>query len=204
MKRAAFGIRMHSGWGSLVAVSDELEIIDRRRITVSTDSGPRGNQPFHHAQDLGFKKAHAFLAEYRSNSEQLAKRELETATAAISARGYNVVAAALLLASGRPLPALQQILASHALIHAAEGELFRDVVGVACEALKIPVERCRERDLEQIAKDALADSLTSAKQKLTSAGKLIGPPWTADHKAAALAACVALRKRTTLKKKIGA
>lgn len=204
MKLAAFGIRMHSGWGILVAVSDELAIIDRRRIVVTDDQRSRGNQPFHFAQELSLKRAEAFLAEYHSNSEHLAQRELEAATAAISARGYNVAAAALLLASGRPLPALQQILASHPLIHAAEGELFREVAGAACEALKIPLERYRERDLEQIATDALADSLTNAKQKLTSAGKLIGPPWTADHKVAALAACVALRKRTTLKKEMGA
>lgn len=204
MKRAAFGIRMHSGWGIVVAVSDESEVIGRRRIVVTDDQRPRGNQPFHFAQELGLKKAEAYLAEYRSNSERLAKNELEAATALISARGYNVAAAALLLASGRPLPALQQILASHALIHAAEGELFREVMSSACETLRIPVERYRERDLEQIAKDALADSLTNAKQKLTSAGKLIGPPWTADHKAAALAASVALRKRTKLKKEIGA
>ncbi|PYY23659.1 MAG: hypothetical protein DMG62_06655 [Acidobacteria bacterium] len=204
MKPAALGIRMHSGWGILVAVNHEIEIIERRRIVITEGHGPRGNQPFHHAQELSLEKAEGFLAEYRSISERLARRELEAATAAISARGCNVVAAALLLASGRPLPALPQILASHPLIHTAEGELFREVVSDACEGLRIPVERYRECDLEELAKPALADSLTDAKQRLASAGKLIGPPWTADHKAAALAACIALRRRTALNKEIGA
>jgi hypothetical protein len=39
MKRAALGVRMHSGWGVLVAVSgdaDSVEVMDRRRI-VATD-----------------------------------------------------------------------------------------------------------------------------------------------------------------------
>ena len=204
MKQAALGIRMHSGWGIVIAVSDKTEVIDRRRIVISDDQRSRGNQPFHLAQELGLEKAEAFLAEYRSNSEHLAQREIEAATAAISARGCSVIAAGLLLASGRPLPGLQQILASHALIHAAEGELFREMVSVACEGLGIPLERYRERSLEEIAKAAFAESLTDAKRKLTSAGKLLGPPWTADHKAAALAACVALQKRTTVKKKAGA
>ena len=106
MKPAALGIRMHSGWGILVAVNHEIEIIERRRIVITEVHGPRGNQPFHHAQELSLEKAEGFLAEYRSISERLARRELEAATAAISARGCNVVAAALLLASGRPLPAL--------------------------------------------------------------------------------------------------
>jgi len=43
MKRAALGIRMHSGWGMLVAVSgdaDSLEILDRRRIVITDAAIP--------------------------------------------------------------------------------------------------------------------------------------------------------------------
>jgi len=35
MKPAALGIRMHSGWGILVAVNHEIEIIERRRIVIT-------------------------------------------------------------------------------------------------------------------------------------------------------------------------
>src|ERR1700693_2103772 len=38
MKRAALGVRMHSGWGVLVAISgdaDSTEMVDRRRIVVT-------------------------------------------------------------------------------------------------------------------------------------------------------------------------
>src|SRR6266481_1560837 len=117
MKRAALGIRMHSGWGVLVAVSEAIEIVDRRRIVVTNDDGPRGNQPFHHAEELGLQRAEAFLAQYRAESEHLAREAIEAATKQMTARGYKVTAAALLLASGRSLPALPQILASHPLIH---------------------------------------------------------------------------------------
>ena len=86
MKPAALGIRMHSGWGILVAVNHEIEIIERRRIVITEGHGPRGNQPFHHAQELSLEKAEGFLAEYRSISERLARRELEAATAAIERR----------------------------------------------------------------------------------------------------------------------
>ncbi|HWY68459.1 MAG TPA: hypothetical protein VNX88_07320 [Terriglobales bacterium] len=199
MKRAALGIRMHSGWGVLVAVSEAIEIIDRRRIVVTSDDGPRGNQPFHHAEELGLQKAEGFLAQYRAESEHLAREAIEAATKQITARGYKVTATALLLASGRSLPALPQILASHPLIHTAEGELFREVVSNACATLKIPVARYRERDLEKVAKGALADSTETTKQRVADAGKIIGPPWTADHKAAALAACIALQERITRK-----
>lgn len=197
MKRAAFGIRMHSGWGILVAVSDELQIIDRRRITVTTDSGPRGNQPFHYAENLGLPKAEKYLSEYRLESERMACASIGAAANELSGRGHKIVASAVLLASGRPLPALPQILASHPLIHTAEGELFRDVVAQACESLGIPVTRYRERALEEIAQSVLAASMQSALQRLGAGGKKLGPPWTADHKAASLAAYVALQQITT-------
>lgn len=204
MKRAALGIRMHSGWGVLVAVSEAMEVIDRRRIVVTDDNGPRGNQPFHHAEELGLSKAEPFLAKYRSESERLALAAIEAATKEIVAKSYDIAAAAILLASGRPLPALPQILASHPLIHTAEGELFRDIVASACQMLSIPVTRYRERDLEDIAEDALANSTANAKQELSEAARRLGPPWTADHKAAALAAYIALQEKNTRRKRVGA
>ena len=195
MKRAAFGIRMHSGWGILVAVSDMIEVIDRRRIVVTNYDGPRGNQPFHHAEQLGPAGAEKYLSQYRLESERLAREAIAIAVEALKDSGYRIAAASVLLASGRPLPALQQILASHPLIHTAEGELFREVVRSACESLRIPVMKYRERDLEEIAKVALGASAQSVTRRLALAGKTLGPPWTADHKAAALSAYVALREK---------
>ena len=193
MKRAALGIRMHSGWGVLVAVGDAIDIIDRRRIVVTDDNGPRGNQPFHCAQELGLLEAEEYLSKYRTKSERLAQEEIGVAVKKLNGQGYDVAVAALLLASGRPLPVLSKILASHPLIHAAEGELFREVVNDACKSLKVPVVRYRERDLEELGKVSLTCSMRTAKERVASGGKAVGPPWTADHKAAALAAYLALR-----------
>jgi len=56
MKRAALGIRMHSGWGVLVTVSgeaDSAEIMDRRRIVITHPSMPGAKQPYHYAVNLG-------------------------------------------------------------------------------------------------------------------------------------------------------
>lgn len=195
MKRAAFGIRMHSGWGILVAVSDVIEVIDRRRIVVTNDDGPRGNQPFHHAEQLGLAEAEKYLSHYRAESERLGHAAIKVAAEELKASGYGIAAASILLASGKPLPPLPQILASHPLIHTAEGDLFREVVKSACESLKIPTKGYRERDLEEIAKAALGTSTQTTMRKLALAGKRLGPPWTTDHKAAALSACVALHEK---------
>ena len=184
---------MHSGWGVLVAVNENSEILDRQRIVVCNRNGPRGNQPYHHAQELGLPNAQKFLTDYTAETCRLAEKELSKIVSNLNTRGYTPIAAAILLASGRKLPQLSQILAAHPLIHTAEGELFRDTVRHACESLSIPVLGIPERDVQSHAKTVFSFSAPKVTAQLAKAGKSIGPPWTADHKCAALAACIALR-----------
>jgi hypothetical protein len=195
MQRAAIGIRMHSGWGVLIAVSESRAIVDRRRIEVIADdlhARHRGNQPYHRAAELGGAAAEQFIAEYTAASDLVAHKILSRTVAELNARGYEVAAGGLLLASGRKLPPLLQILASHPLIHTAEGELFRQIIRRACESLRIPVFPLVERELDNYAGNILGESFGSVRGELAKAGKSLGAPWTADHKAAALAAVLAL------------
>ena len=100
--------------------------------------------------------------------------------------------AGLLLASGRPLPALEKILASHALVHAAEGEIYRDVLRHAIGGGRLRAVEVAERDLDDHAARVLrrpADDLT---RRVAGWGKALGPPWTQDQKRAALVAWIAL------------
>jgi len=178
---------MHSGWGVLVAISEAPAVLDRRRIIVIGEAAPGGKMPFHHAEKLGLPKAEKYLAHYAGASQKLARRELEKTVDELRRHGHRVVSAGLVLASGKPVPALANILASHPLIHTAEGELFRDSIRIACEGLSIPVSGYRERDLAGLVEAESADALLIS-------GKRLGPPWTADHKCAALAAWIALKE----------
>jgi hypothetical protein len=195
MQRAAIGVRMHSGWGVLVAATPSAEIIERRRIDVISDNmkaRQRGNQPYHRAAELGAVKAEKYLAEYTAETERLAYDAIGKTIAEMKRRGYEITAAALLLGSGHKLPPVPQILASHPLIHTAEGELFRETIRCACESLGVPVLRLPERELADRAKEVLGPYSSTALRKIAIAGRSLGPPWTADHKAAALGACIAL------------
>lgn len=186
---------MHSGWGALIAISCEapaFQVAHRARIVVCGSPGPRANQPYHHAAELGLAAAEIFLDEYTANAEQLAVKEISAAIELLRGRNFRVSAAAILLASGRMLPALPQILAAHPLIHTAEGELFRNVARNACERLGLRVEGLRERDLDQRATAIWGQAAAGMKERIASLGKAIGPPWTQDQKTAALAAAMAL------------
>jgi hypothetical protein len=194
MQRAAIGVRTHSGWGALVAVSydsGKVEVMERRRIAI-TAAAPGSKQPYHFAEKLGQAKAEKFLADCFVATEGLAAAALQKVVADLRDRGYCVDDCAVILASGRPLPDLAKILASHALIHAAEGEFFREVIRRACASLGLSVTGLRERDLEQCARTAFGSTASRMRQRIDAIGRSLGPPWTADQKAATLAALIVL------------
>ena len=195
MKTAALGIRMHSGWGVLVAVSGDaasLEVLDRRRIVTIDPEIHGSSQPYHQAANLGFPESERYLANCAAISERIAFTAIGELLKELDVRGCRIAGAAVLLASGRPLPPLAKILASHPLIHTAEGEFFRNAVSKACERLKIPFTAIRERELEQRAKTTFGKAASGVQRRISTHGVSLGPPWTKDHKTAALAAAMIL------------
>ena len=206
MKRAALGVRMHSGWGVVVAVTlgeNSVEVLDRRRIVTVDPKLPGAKQPYHYAAEMGVQaqelpEAERYIANCTEVSERLAASALEEVIRDLERRSYRVTGCAVLIAAGRPLPPLARILAAHPLIHTAEGEFFRNTVRKACEGLHIPVMTVRERELEALAKAAFGTEMSPVQKSILSAGKLVGPPWTQDHKAAALAAAMILGQEKTI------
>jgi hypothetical protein len=192
MKYAALGVQMHSGWGALVAVSgppDAIEILARRRIVTADPEMPGAIQPYHYAMNLKLPESEKHLAKCAAASTRLA-----VAAIADLVKEFHIVGSAVLQASGRTLPSLEKILASHPLIHTAEGEFFRHTVSQAFEDLQITVTAIRQRDLEERAKSTFG-SASRIQGTIASLGKTIGPPWTKDHKTAALAAALILASR---------
>ena len=113
MKRAALGIRMHSGWGVVVAVSNsagKLEIIERRRIITMDPQIPGAKQPYHFAETLDLAEAEKHIAKCAAASERLGFAAVGQLLHELDARKYRVAASVIVLASGRPLPPLPNIL----------------------------------------------------------------------------------------------
>jgi len=190
MKNAAFGIRMHSGWGVLVCISGNVsapEIVDRRRIVVVEPTMEGGKQPYHFAETLPLEEAERHLQKCAAVSERLALQATREMLDAVTVRNYRVVGCAMLLASGRALPALPNILASHALVHTAEGEFFRKVAREACERCGIPVVGFRERELDERANATFGKAAAGVRQRISDLRSTVGSPWTEDEKTATLA-----------------
>jgi hypothetical protein len=88
---------------------------------------------------------------------------------------------------------LEAILRSHPLIHAAEGELYREAVARASEELGMRVLRIPARDLQTRAAKALGMDANALRARLAALGKASGRPWGAEQRECALAAWMALR-----------
>lgn len=193
-RRAALGFRMHSGWGVLVAVSNDggLEVVERRHIVVAETDVSGAKQPYHCAGNLEFRRAEEHIARCSAASGQLASAAVREFLSQLKKREYHVYDSAILTASGRTLPSLDRILASHALIHTAEGEFFRNLIQRACEQAGLQVTRFRERELGECTKKTFGSKANQVRQRIARFGKRLGAPWTQDEKLAALAATLVL------------
>ncbi len=196
MTDAAIGIRMHSGWGALLATSGDaamVEVIDRKRIVIADPGNvPGATQPYHFAAKMALPEAKKYLSNCAKVSEHLALTAIQTVVRELHSREYRIVGSAVLLASGRTLPTLPEILASHPLIHTAEGEFFRTVFWRACESLDIPVTGIRERDLDECAHALFGKVSPQVWRRISGLKSSLGSPWTEDQKKASLAASIVL------------
>ena len=192
---AAFGFRAHSGWAAAVAVAgspDRPVVLERRRIETADPAIPGSRQPYHAAERLGFERADTLIRQCHDSSMRLAMRAVSAMLAQLEQSGLTVVGSGILFASGRPLPDLAATLRSHALIHTAEGEFFRDVLVRASEHCSLHVTKVKEREIWDRGTSVFRVPSADLQQRIDGLGRSLGPPWRRDEKLASLAAWIAL------------
>jgi len=198
-RQAAIGFRAHSGWAALVAVVGSLdapEVIARRRIEIADPSIRGSKQPFHAAEPMEIAEARKHIARCTSSTRRLSREAIRAAIEGLRDRRFETMDCGIVLASGRPLPKLDAILASHALIHTAEGEFFRNALVEAAEHCGLTVVGVKERELFDRAAAQFHRPADEIARRIAETGKAIGPPWTQDQKHATLAALIALTTST--------
>ena len=195
MKRAALGLRAHSGWTSLVALSlDEgsPRVLLHQRPHLVEAFTYAFRQPYHTAKKRPLAEARNFIAQVQSEARHLAYQSIHSVLTDLRKQGYELKHCGLLLASGKPLPELAQILASHALIHTADGGLFREALLHATERCGLAAFTAKESELMEIASHALHQQPDDLARRLANLGHPFGAPWTQDEKFAALVAWLSL------------
>ena len=196
--RAAVGFRAHSGWTAFVVIAGSARspaVLARGRIELVETEARWFKQPYHAAAGMDLKDAKVFLSRCAKGARLLARRSLRKIAEDQNAKGNALVGCGIVLGSGRPLPALAATLSSHALIHTAEGVLFRDALVRAGEDCELAVTGVAEKELYARSAAALRLSEPQLRRRLAEMGKAIGPPWRHDEKNSALVAWLTLAGR---------
>jgi hypothetical protein len=190
---AAVGFATHSGWAVAVTagVGDDghLAVVDRRRVTLLGDDLPR--MAYHAAAELDADAAERLVASVDASIADYARDVVVELVAAadVAVAGVAVV--------GRPreIPSVAVVLASHARMHASEGEQYRRGIVEAANDLGLPVLRIGPDELTARTTELLGWTPERTEQELAAVRAALGAPWQTDHKQAALAALALLRSQ---------
>jgi hypothetical protein len=169
------GWRCHSGWAVMVVAAGTPaapRILARERVQLVDEPLPR--MPYHAIQawELSTGDGKTLIGKVRRAATKVTKKavkDFDLETVAVVGKVRNVP------------DDLQRILAAHALLHAAEGALYEEVLLDAAARADLPAVLVEERAIEISA-------------ALDAAGKKLGPPWQKDHKLAASAALIAVNE----------
>lgn len=192
---ATLGLAPHSGWAVLVALggtADEPELLLRSRIELHDARDPESKQPYHTVESLGIDAAARRLAAYSAVAEAMAQQALTAVAQDLRLRGHHITTVGILEAAGKKGGSLAAILASHALIHSADGDHYRQALASATERCGHGLSRVRARDLAALAAARLRRPEVELERTIGVLGRQAGPPWGADQKAAALLAWMLL------------
>ena len=195
MKQAAIGFRVHSGWAAVVAVCLDRGapvVLARQRVHLVETFTYEFRQPYHTAEKMLDGQAREFISRMQAEARRLGYRAVRELASRTQEQGVKLTRCGLLLASGRPLPALEKILASHALIHTADGELFREAVLHASARCGLRDFRIKDKEVLDRAGEVLRLKSAALISRVTELGRAFGSPWSQDEKFATLAAWLAL------------
>jgi hypothetical protein len=195
---AVVACRVHSGWAAAVCLSGNRgspELLLRERLEMADADDQAAKQPYHAAEEMPIAQARAFLEKRSREAAARAEEALATMARDLQTRGRELRVLGILQASGRQAGSLEATLASHALIHTADGEHFRDALATAGTRLGLEIVRLPERQLGAVASKVLRVDERVLAGRILAMGRPAGPPWGADQKAAALFAWTLLKGR---------
>jgi hypothetical protein len=191
VRQYAIGFRDHTGWAAAVLVeagTTRPRVLASRRLQLCPPELP--NEVYHAAGALDGDAGKALVAAVADTVRDMATEQLREILAEFGAVAADVVAG-VPAGTGRIPGSLAAITRAHAMMHAAEGHLYREALADACASLDLVVYRYPSKQLGDIAATRLAPP-GGLGQALTEMGAGFGPPWTRDQKDAVVCAWLAL------------
>lgn len=195
------GVADHGGWAILVsvaAVDGAAVVVDRRRVPTIEKGVP--SQPYHHDT----------LAMPDGEAEQLVRR-VKKSVASCTALAFDRLASDLrpqyrvtaITMREPPLPHLpatvKEAHASYYVQCRADGMLYHAAICDAAEQRGWKVVRHRRGDEVAVAADALKADTAHVERFIDGLRQTLGPPWSAEHRAACATAMAVLSAHARLR-----
>jgi hypothetical protein len=196
VQTAAIGFSPHSGWAAMIVLNSSaagLRVLSRSRVDLIEAHDPESRQPYHAVEFLCVEEATGRLDGYMAVARTLAQSAIQAQIQDLKQRGYQLTSIGIVDSASRKPGSLSSILASHALIHAADGDHFRNALSAAAELLGVRVIRTQGRTLQDQATECLRLPKSRVLDTVNKLGRQVGPPWGADQKQAALLAWILLK-----------
>jgi hypothetical protein len=192
MSRAALAFKPRTGRAVLVTLVGEfpdVQVLERAEIALL----PAGEfATYHAAKELPPEEAPGYVKGSVSRAQSMAADAVRDAARRCVEAGHKLRGCAVLVGGGMPAWTVHEILAVHARMHKAEGELFRDVLVEAVRSSGLKLTTLPDKTAIDSAARKLGMTRAKLDACLATLGRTAGPPWGKFQKEAAAAALVVL------------
>jgi hypothetical protein len=189
---ASIGLLAKTGKAIAIAIAgtiDSPRLLERRELILASSKNPKTFQPYHVVMDLPWAKAMVAVKPTIGAIERLAVAELENFTNHLATQGLRVSAVGIVGSIGGD-PA--RIGNPHIRAHAAEGQLFRQVLEMAAARCNIANVSFSPQEIVDSTAQRLNLSAADLTSRVQALGKGIVRPWRQEERLAACAAWIAL------------
>ena len=169
-----------------------LQVLARSRVELIDGHDAKSKQPYHAVEMVCVEEAMERLDGYMAVAKSMAYQSIHAKREDLKVMGYRLKSVGILESAARKPGSLASILASHAAIHAADGNHFRNALAAAAEQDGLAVHRIQSRALEGEAAAGLRQPIQKLRDAVAALSHQVGSPWGADQKQAALLAWLIL------------
>jgi hypothetical protein len=190
--RIAIGFRVKTGRATAVVMAGPASaprVLSRKNLQLFDPAIPESHQPFHAELELPPADSARIVPLALKAVERVALSALRELVDEVHPGLGSIVGIALVAGSATDPESIRN---PHMRAHAREGQLFPHALAAAAKTLHIPATTIVESEVFTSAAARLGKTPDAIKIAVTELGRVVGKPWSAEEKAAAAAAWIAL------------
>jgi len=188
----AIGFRVKTGRATAVVIQGPASaprVLSRKSLQLWDPAIPESHQPWHADFELPPDESARIVPVALKAVERVALSALRELVDEVGSTHGSIVGIALVAGSSTDPESIHN---PHMRAHAREGQLFPQALASAAKTLRIPAATLVESEVFTSAAARLGKSPDAIKLAVTELGRDVGKPWSAEEKAAAAAAWIAL------------